>query len=69
MGILLLPVATGCSLLEIGPCGFDGDLIGGEGSMEDLITPEMVAEAEKIKAGLGIEDNQSEAYRNPKGIQ
>lgn len=47
----------------------DGDPIGGEGSMEELVTADMIAEVEALKQGLGVEDNQSQAYRNPKGLQ
>ena len=46
----------------------DGDILGGENSMEDLLTPELLAEAEMYKQQLGVEDSQSEAYKNAKGL-
>ena len=47
----------------------DGDPIGREGSMDNIVTPEMLAEVEGLKQGFGIEDSQSQAYKNPKGLQ
>ena len=45
----------------------DGDMLGGENSMEELLTPELIAEAEAFKRELGAEDSQSEAYKNARG--
>lgn len=46
----------------------DGDILGGENSMDELLTPELIAEAEAYKAQMGIADSQTEAYKNTRRL-